>query len=107
MSDDRKIPGDERSADTHPLARRMAWTDSKIARDVIGVALGVFTAILLILDWVIDRHPYGDMEQYKGVYVAFGFIGFSFVVLSGWVLRILLSRPQDYYTGKSRSDDHG
>ncbi len=93
--------------DLHPLSRLFSWTDDPGVRSAIGLGLGGFTLVLLVLDWAVGRKAHEGMEAIPGVYVAVGFFGFAFAVLSGWVLRALLSRRPDYYEAGPGGGDDG
>lgn len=72
-------------APTSPVATR--------ALTVIGaLALG-----LLVLDFVIHRHTYFDLEATHIFYPIFGILAFLVGVGGGLALRFILTRAPDYY----------
>jgi hypothetical protein len=44
-----------------------------------------------------DDHPHFDVEKWYGFQAVFGFAAFVVVVMLGKILRIFVSRPEDYY----------
>ncbi len=86
----------------HPLSRCFAWVDSHSVRNAIGVLLGVAALVLALLDFIIHRHAYIALEGTPGFYALVGFGAFAFVVLMGWPLRRLLSRPPNYYSDEDQ-----
>lgn len=83
---------------THAGARSLSWTESKTARDWIGLALGVLTAFVWALEWVIHRHAYGEIEKITGVFVLFGLGGMVLVVILGRMVRSLFAKAPDHYS---------
>lgn len=84
----------------HPLARRFLFLDTPSFKARVLVFLGVLTLVLGIADFAVHRHAYFAFERFPGFFVLFGFSAFAFVVLSGWPLRRLLGRPENYYGGE-------
>ena len=61
------------------------------------IGLWVICIGLIVADLMYHKHPHFAFEGWFGFHGWFGFLAFAFVVLSGWGLRRLLSRPEDYY----------
>lgn len=104
-SDDRRPPADPGDAEpvaVHPLSKRLAWVDSPVARDRIGVGIGVFALVLAALDLAIHRHAYIGADGVFGFHAWVGFVAFAGVVLAGWPLRRLLARAPDYYADEDK-----
>ncbi|MEM8920698.1 MAG: hypothetical protein AAGB25_04975 [Pseudomonadota bacterium] len=90
--------GPENGRDATPLAKLLfGWTESKAAQLAAFLVLGALSALLILLDASVDRHGKFEMESLFGFYGFYGFAAFSFVVLMGWPLGKLLTRPEDYY----------
>ncbi len=94
----------DRKADIHPAARPFMWLLSEPVRKGFMYVVGLGALVFAGLDYVIPRHAHFGFEHIKGFFALFGFVAFSFVVLSGWPLRALTGRPEDYYP-ESREDD--
>jgi hypothetical protein len=62
-----------------------------------GVLLITFEAVRLI----DSPRTYLSLHNLPGFFGVFGFLAFSFAVLSGWPLGKLLRRPDDYYDTSS------
>jgi hypothetical protein len=80
MSDDPKAPGGGRSL---------------IDKAIMGV--GVACAILLGLEFAVDKHPHFSWEGWVAFFALFGFASYSFIVYAGRALRALVMRREDYY----------
>lgn len=60
-------------------------------------ALYAVCGILVILDFVIHRHTYLDIEKIPAFYAAYGFVGCVLLVLIAKWMRTFLMRDEDYY----------
>ena len=67
--------------------------------NIRGIIIGLiaFCAILLLSELFIEKHPYFDVESWFGFYGFFGFAAFVVIVFIGRGLRLIISRPEDYY----------
>lgn len=83
--------------DIHPIARRLRFLEAASFGRRFTLLLAVLFALLVALDVVHHRHELFSWEGIWGFHAWFGFLAFSFVVLMGWPLRRLLSRPETYY----------
>lgn len=88
----------------HPFARPFLFLDDTRARNIISMIVLALAAILLLVDLFISRHDYLHFAETRTFYALFGFAAFAFAVLSGWPLRVLLGRKEDYY-GEPDDDD--
>lgn len=62
--------------------------------------LGAFFAgcvILVVLDFVIDRHVYHSWENVPAFHALWGFLGLVFLIQMSKLLRRIAMRPEDYY----------
>ena len=69
-------------------------------KDVIRNILYVFyalSAILALVDFVIHRHIYTDIEKVPMFYAIYGFVACSILVFVAKAMRIFLIRDEDYY----------
>lgn len=81
----------------HPFARPFLFLDNSRVRNIISACVLALAAILLLVDLFVSRHDYLHFAETKTFYALFGFAAFAAAVLSGWPLRILLGRKEDYY----------
>ena len=66
-------------------------------------------AILVVLDFVIDRHPHFPIEEIPAFFALFGFIAFVGVVFGCALFGRFVRRAEDYYDPKpdrSSGDGH-
>ncbi len=68
-------------------------------RTVKGIFWGLILvcAALGLADLFYHRHTVFDFEGFPVAYGIFGFVCFTGIVLSGWWLRRLVERDEDYY----------
>ena len=73
------------------------WLDNP--RNVSGIVYGlaIVCAALVVADLFYHKHTHFGWEGWFGFFGFFGFISFFLIVLSGWPLRRLLMRKEDYY----------
>lgn len=81
----------------HPVSRRLAFLEAASFQRRLMWALFVVAVALALTDLVHHRHALFTWEGWVGFHGVYGFLAFSFVVLMGWPLRRLLSRPESYY----------
>ncbi|TWU60683.1 hypothetical protein Poly51_09640 [Rubripirellula tenax] len=61
-------------------------------------ALVVSCVVLVIADGFYENpHPHFDLETSFGFQAWFGFIAFVVIVFLGRLLRLIVSKPEDYY----------
>lgn len=53
--------------------------------------------VVLLLDFVIDRHADADFEGWTGFYPLFGFVAIVLLILLSKILRRIVSRQEDFY----------
>ncbi|MGD2133080.1 MAG: hypothetical protein PVI23_09830 [Maricaulaceae bacterium] len=93
------------SDEIHPLARRVKFIFAPGFGRVLMYLFGAVFLALAGVDLVHHRHELFSWEGFPGFHAWFGFVAFSFVVVMGWPLRALLSRPEDYYGAEEDGDD--
>lgn len=54
-------------------------------------------AVLLLVDLVLDRHGYFEIEHVPGFYAICGFVGSAVFVIAAKLMGAVLARPEDYY----------
>lgn len=92
--------------DKYPGDRIFGWTSNKKTGGIIFIGMLVLSAALVIASFLLPhRHEYVHMAAFAPFYAIFGFVAFGGVVLSGWPLRKLLGRPENYYEPEETSDD--
>lgn len=82
----------------YPEDEKPRWLDRKSNVTKVAWALYIVCAVVVFLDFPINR--YGDLgvDEFFGFYGAYGFIGSVFLVLAAKeVLRRIVKRPEDYY----------
>lgn len=53
---------------------------------------------LLIIEFLVLKHPYFPWEKWPGFYAVFGFVACVVLVIAAkYILRPLVKRPEDYY----------
>lgn len=63
-------------------------------------------AVLVVADFVFDKHPHFGFEKLPLFHAWFGFAAFAFIVAVGALLRFVVARSEDYYerhNGSQRS----
>ena len=82
----------------HPLMKALASVlEAPGFGHRLTTALAVVFVGLAVFDIIHPRQAQFAGEGIWGFHVVFGFLAFAVVVLMGWPLRRLLSRPEDYY----------
>lgn len=97
-------------AKMHPLMQRLiALIEAQNFGRRLMIVLGAAFIGLAGADIFHRRHALFSWEGLWGFHAWFGFAAFAFVVLMGWPLRDLLSRPENYYgpEGKKSDGDKG
>lgn len=87
----------EPTTERHPLARLLSLLDGRVMRSSMALILGVLLALLFGYDLVVGRHDYAPIAETLAFYVGIGLFGAAVLVLAVWPLRVMLSRPGDYY----------
>jgi hypothetical protein len=75
---------------------RHLFDNPKNLRRVIA-ALLAGCVLLLLAEFVVDRHLSTEVESVFGFYALFGLGAGAFLVLVAWGMRKLLMRSEDYY----------
>ena len=73
------------------------WLDSKRTGKRVFWGLAALCAGLGLADFIYRRHVIFDFEEFPLAYAIFGFVCFFGIVLSGYPLRKLVMRDEDYY----------
>ena len=68
-------------------------------------ALYASCLLLVIVDFVYHRHGHFDFEKFPLFFAIYGFLAFVFVVFVGAGLRLIVSRPEDYYGDASEEPE--
>lgn len=92
--------------DTYPGDKIFGWTSNKKTGLFVFVGMLVLSAALVIASFILPhRHEYVPIAEFAPFYAIFGFVAFAGVVLSGWPLRKLLGRPENYYEPEETQND--
>lgn len=94
------------------FGERLAWTESKLARNGLGVAFGVLALVLVGMQWVVSRADHTEAQKASldgavGLYALIGVAGVIVSLVITWVLSSVLSRDLDYYSQAHRGGEHG
>lgn len=81
------------------------WTSHPRAGFFVFIGVSALCAALFIADFLVHRHEYVHLAEFPAFYALFGFAAFAGVVLSGWPLRKLLGRPENYYEPEDQEND--
>ena len=73
------------------------WLDDPKNVRNLSIGLVVVCGALVLLDFVIHKHPHYPIEERFGFYGWFGFISFTCIVLAGKYMRRIVHREEDYY----------
>ena len=80
--------------------RQHVWDNPRNVNRLFNVFYAC-CVILVLLDFMIQRHNVHDWENLFAFYPLYGFVGIWILVLIAKQMRRLLMRPEDYYEGKS------
>jgi hypothetical protein len=83
--------------DIHPIAKRLRFIEAPGFPRRLMLVLLAGVLLLAGADIVHHRHAVFSWEGLWGFHALYGFAAFCFVVLMGWPLRALLTRPETYY----------
>ena len=89
-------PG-EREAPTRLGKMIFGWTSHPKTGLYVFIGTLVLSVALFTGSFFIHSHEYFDFAELPGFYALFGFVAFGGVVLTGWPLRKMLGRPENYY----------
>ena len=80
------MPGKSSLFDRPNLGRDLTW------------GLCVICAVLLLLEFIVQRHVGHSWESLLAFYPLYGFLSCVLLVLFSSALRWLVKRPEDYYS---------
>lgn len=64
-------------------------------------------ALLVILDFIVDRYTYHPLENMWAFYPVYGFVGCVVLVVVAKWMRLFLMRDEDYYDKAENRDLEG
>jgi hypothetical protein len=70
------------------------------SRNVKRLLMGfyILLVLLIVVDLFFPKHPVVPWERYPFFYGAYGFVAYtSIVFVSGYILRKIIMRKEDYY----------
>ena len=81
----------------HPIGEKILWVEKSenISKMIKGLA--IFCGLLFIINLFVHLHGHFDIEAIPGFYGVYGFIAFSFIVITTKYLREVIGRKEDYY----------
>ena len=66
--------------------------------NVLFIALCLWLAFLLGIEFLIHKHLYFSWEEWPGFYAAFGFVAFVILIIAAkYILRPIIKRKENYY----------
>jgi len=77
--------------------KRKHWLDEPRNVTLLIRLLLAVCVVLVLADFVYDKHGDYGWEEWFGFHAWFGFASFFLLVLTGKPLRKLLGRDEDYY----------
>lgn len=85
-------------ADHHPPPSDASWFERpvNITKMIIGLEAACIVAVLADFFYT-NPHPHFGIEKSFAFQAWFGFVTFIVIVFLGRVLRLFVSRPEDYY----------
>lgn len=96
-------PGRERR---YPfLGRAFLWVDRPGNPLKIVWGLAAACAGLVVLDVLLVEHKSGGMESIPGFYAVAGFVMFSTIIIAARILRTIIGRGENYYSGRAVDDE--
>lgn len=78
-------------------AGQTRWIEKPENVRKIAIVLYAVCAFLLAIDFWIHKHGPVKIEHLWGFYGIYGFAGCILVILAAKVMRVLLTRGEDYY----------
>jgi len=81
----------------HWLGQKLLWVEKPGNIKRMVLVLAIICAVLFIADFTGLRYGHFSIEEVPGFYGVFGFLAFSFIVISTKYLRMLIGRNEDYY----------
>lgn len=76
------------------------WLDRPGNVDRIVYTLYVLCGVSVLLEFVIEREEKLGFAEWFGFYAWYGFVACVGLVLAAKALRLILIRPEDYYTAR-------
>ena len=65
------------------------------------IAFIVLCGSLFIIDFLVKRYTYFEVEGLYNFYSVYGFVMFSIIIFGSRFLRFLLGRPENFYDKKA------
>ncbi|MEZ5778886.1 MAG: hypothetical protein R3E44_11055 [Paracoccaceae bacterium] len=89
------------------LGTALLWLDNRRNVDYVVYGLYIICAGLFLADFLYHKHVYLAVEEVPGFYAIYGFVMCAALVICAKGMRVLLKRPEDYYSPKDvESEDH-
>ena len=99
-------PGVPRNERQYPvLGQAFLWVDRPGNPLKIVWGLAAACIALVVLDVLLVEHKSGGMESVPGFYAVAGFVMFSTIIIAARLLRTIIGRREDYYSGRAVDDE--
>ena len=86
------------------MDKKHLFDDKKNVNRVIHLLWGC-CGLLLVLDFILQRHVYHPLENLPGFYPLYGFIGCVLLVVIAKWMRSLIMRSESYYQQNALDND--
>ena len=83
------------------LGRMMNKFDTGNSMKISLIFLAIVCLILFLCDFTYKKYGHYHIEELQGFYGLCGFVIFSFIIFSVKVLKLLINRPEDFYSSKA------
>ena len=90
-----------KSAEFSFLGRMMNKLDNSNSMKVSLIFLAIVCLILFLCDFTYKKYGHYHIEELQGFYGLCGFAIFSFIIFSVKVLKLLINRPENFYSSKA------
>ncbi len=91
----------KKTAPITPLGEKLTALERPDIIKKMILGLGVFCAFLFLADLLHIRHGKFSAEDLLGFYGIYGFLAFTFIIISTKYLRMLIGRTESYYAPSS------
>ena len=88
-------------ADWPALGRAISWVDRPGNALKVVWMLAAACALVLAAGFTYEGHAALAAENLAWFYAAYGFAGFTGLIMLAKLLRVLVKRPEDYYADKA------
>jgi hypothetical protein len=83
------------------LGRKLLWVDQPGNPWKLVLVLMAACAVAAMLEFTYEKHGHNEFENGFGFFAVYGFVMFTALIFLARGLRVLVKRPEDYYSPKS------